>query len=151
MEHGSFILTTFIVVAVVAILGWAGDWSGSRQRTANSRYWLSHEIHCPDCECLFTPTHVEVGECIITPKQHFNVSLTCPSCGESFEYARADGPPTFLYRSPTTRRCIDCDSIYNGIVGQKCPDCGSTQSRRDVHPMLAQEHGEQSVATEAAS
>ncbi|MCM2374714.1 hypothetical protein [Aporhodopirellula aestuarii] len=70
MDYGGLILTTCLVVALAAFLGWIGDWSGSRRNTENSRYWRSHDIHCPDCNRLFTPTGMESGNRTITPNQH---------------------------------------------------------------------------------
>jgi len=139
MDYSSVLLTTFLVITLIAILSWIGDWSGSRERAENSRYWLSHTIRCPDCDRIFTPSDIQSAGLIITPSKHFDVRLTCPSCDESFEYARTESAPTLLYRyrSPTPLRCVDCDTVYNGILGQECPACGSIHSHCEVHPKLA--------------
>lgn len=135
MDYSSLILTTFLVITLIAILGWIDDWSGSRRHAESSRYWNSHKINCPGCARIFTPSDIESAGQVITHSKHFDIKLTCPSCDESFEYARTEGEPKLLWQSPTTRRCVDCNIIYTGIAEQECPACGSIRSHRGAAPI----------------
>lgn len=128
MDYGSLLLTIILVTVLVATLGWIGDWSGSRMRQRDDRFWLNSGIRCPDCNRTFSDDDILSRGYIISERKYFGSVVTCPSCHVAFEFFRGDHDASYVGPSTQFRRCLTCDDTYNGIPGDRCPACGSDNS-----------------------
>jgi len=130
-EMSDLIVTTIVVIAVLMVFSWIGDWTGSRMRRKDNAYWLSSGVACPECDRPFTGDEIASRGDIIVEHQFCGAVLTCSACQVAFEFFRDKTGPSYMCRSPQLRRCLQCDNCYNGVEGDQCPSCESMDSTLD--------------------
>ena len=131
MDYGSLLLTIILVLVLVTILGWMNDWSGSRLRQRDDRFWLASGICCPCCNRKFSDDDILSRSIIISDASYFGAAVTCPSCHYAFQFLRGDQGVSYVGPSAQIQRCVTCANIYHGIPGERCQACGSKNSVLD--------------------
>jgi hypothetical protein len=133
----NLIIAFVLAVAIVFVWAWLGDWAGTRSRHADDAYWASHELHCPNCNVLYTPDCVSNRWVTFSESPMNGASLTCPSCGEIASFSHTDDAPRYLSLCDQPRECLSCGERFNGVPDSACPVCSATRSplaHNTAHP-----------------
>ncbi|QDU58589.1 hypothetical protein Pan181_48280 [Aeoliella mucimassa] len=128
----NLIIALVLAVGIVVLWGWLGDWSGSRSRSAEQQYWLSQQLHCPNCG---TQYHLQSPltqiSCFGERVPQSGVSLVCVRCDEVAIFAcyEFSEPPMFTGFDRRTRQCSNCGEQCNSTPDEACPICGSVADK----------------------
>jgi hypothetical protein len=117
-----------IAILIVVIWPWLGDWSGSRSRITDDKYWASAGLACPNCEHPYQLADIQSRWTTFSESPEIGVSIHCPECFEIAEFERTEGIPKFIAYARQPRLCGQCAERYNGILESSCPTCGSNES-----------------------
>ncbi len=137
MDYGTILFTLVLAMLLVALAGWAGDWTGSRSRKEDDRFWRSSAVCCPECYRPYREEDIDGRSYIMWEHKHAGAVFSCSSCKVASEFLRGDSSFSYVGPSPQFRRCQTCNSLFNGIPTDRCPVCGSEESAIDLDSAFA--------------
>ena len=137
MDFGTIVLTLVPATLLVALAGWIGDWTGSRSRKEDDRFWHNNAVCCPGCNRPYCEADIARRSYIMWEHKHAGAVFSCSSCKVASEFLRGDSSFSYVGPSPQFRRCRICNNQFNGIPSDRCPMCGSDDSLLDFDSPFA--------------
>jgi hypothetical protein len=86
----NLLIAGLLAVAIVALLGWFGDWSGQQHRSRVEKVLASRK--CLECSAAYGPKAAAASHWTVESTGPISRAMKCPNCSQIREW-REDGRP----------------------------------------------------------